>query len=43
MDKKHEIPEDEPVMANKQIAPYVARDTEIMPQKCRLTLHVNIP
>ena len=31
MDKKHEIPEDEPVMANEQTAPYAANGTEVLP------------
>jgi hypothetical protein len=31
MDKKYEMPEDEPVMANEQTAPYAANSTEVLP------------
>ena len=33
MGKKYEMPEDEPVMANEQTAPYIARDTEVLPKE----------
>lgn len=32
MDKKYEMPEDEPVMANEQTAAYDAKDTDVLPK-----------